>query len=619
MTLYEKNMECLKQMRPEMHEKLKSHITDTQSMLCGDALDGEKFLAVSKDNEIIPLNSTYHPSHEAERYVAQYDELSAETVLFMYGFSNGFIIRKALEKNCPVQSCIVYEPSVEIFVKVLEEYDVTDLIRNTELLIFIRKINDELLEKTLYDILNYRNWKLFQFSIAPCYDRLFAKDCKEILKMFTNVHEYKHMEMNTLIRFAQSGVKNEVKAMKWFMNCHALEQYKNKFPEDMPCIIVAAGPSLEKNAEVLRRAKGKALIICVDTALPFLLKKDIIPDIACTIDAQKGTTYFMDTRLKDIPIMVSTDSDYRALEQIGDVKPIYIAAVNDFFQRLFKDKGYNVDYFDGGGSVATVSFQVAVGLGFHTIILIGQDLAFSDDKAHAGMGEVTKEDLDSKLMMVDAYNGGQILSRIDFKHYIDWYNLKIPELTDRLIINATEGGAKLKGAVQMTLNDVVNNYCNKCYDMDTLMNSGNHVWESYEEKKQLYDEIKKKYAEFKQLEKKVADGIGLAERAILLLKRGNYSLKELNKIDEKLKYLTNTIGTNEGTIILVKRMIDTEVTLTDDLHKAEANLDQESIRLYNKMKKYLSDMQKALEEILPLWTEVQKEINDVYHFEMDRA
>ncbi len=619
MTLYEKNMECLKQMRPEMHEKLKSHITDTQSMLCGDALDGEKFLAVSKDNEIIPLNSTYHPSHEAERYVAQYDELSAETVLFMYGFSNGFIIRKALEKNCPVQSCIVYEPSVEIFVKVLEEYDVTDLIRNTELLIFIRKINDELLEKTLYDIMNYRNWKLFQFSIAPCYDRLFAKDCKEILKMFTNVHEYKHMEMNTLIRFAQSGVKNEVKAMKWFMNCHALEQYKNKFPEDMPCIIVAAGPSLEKNAEVLRRAKGKALIICVDTALPFLLKKDIIPDIACTIDAQKGTTYFMDTRLKDIPIMVSTDSDYRALEQIGDVKPIYIAAVNDFFQRLFKDKGYNVDYFDGGGSVATVSFQVAVGLGFHTIILIGQDLAFSDDKAHAGMGEVTKEDLDSKLMMVDAYNGGQILSRIDFKHYIDWYNLKIPELTDRLIINATEGGAKLKGAVQMTLNDVVNNYCNKCYDMDTLMNSGNHVWESYEEKKQLYDEIKKKYAEFKQLEKKVADGIGLAERAILLLKRGNYSLKELNKIDEKLKYLTNTIGTNEGTIILVKRMIDTEVTLTDDLHKAEANLDQESIRLYNKMKKYLSDMQKALEEILPLWTEVQKEINDVYHFEMDRA
>ena len=619
MTLYEKNMECLKQMRPEMHEKLKSHITDTQSMLCGDALDGEKFLAVSKDHEIIPLNSTYHPSHEAERYVAQYDELSAETVLFMYGFSNGFIIRKALEKNCPVQSCIVYEPSVEIFVKVLEEYDVTDLIRNTELLIFIRKINDELLEKTLYDIMNYRNWKLFQFSIAPCYDRLFAKDCKEILKMFTNVHEYKHMEMNTLIRFAQSGVKNEVKAMKWFMNCHALEQYKNKFPEDMPCIIVAAGPSLEKNAEVLRRAKGKALIICVDTALPFLLKKDIIPDIACTIDAQKGTTYFMDTRLKDIPIMVSTDSDYRALEQIGDVKPIYIAAVNDFFQRLFKDKGYNVDYFDGGGSVATVSFQVAVGLGFHTIILIGQDLAFSDDKAHAGMGEVTKEDLDSKLMMVDAYNGGQILSRIDFKHYIDWYNLKIPELTDRLIINATEGGAKLKGAVQMTLNDVVNNYCNKCYDMDTLMNSGNHVWESYEEKKQLYDEIKKKYAEFKQLEKKVADGIGLAERAILLLKRGNYSLKELNKIDEKLKYLTNTIGTNEGTIILVKRMIDTEVTLTDDLHKAEANLDQESIRLYNKMKKYLSDMQKALEEILPLWTEVQKEINDVYHFEMDRA
>lgn len=48
---------------------------------------------------------------------------------------------------------------------------------------------------------------------------------------------------------------------------------------DTTGIVVAAGPSLNKNINELKKAKGKSLIIAVDTALKPLLRAGIVPDM----------------------------------------------------------------------------------------------------------------------------------------------------------------------------------------------------------------------------------------------------------------------------------------------------------------------------------------------------
>ena len=103
MTNYEKNIEALSSARPFIYDKLKNHEKTEGNVLCGDALDGEKFLAMNEKEKVIPLNSIYHPTHEAERYVKQFEELSTETILFLYGFSNGLVCRKVLENTCPIK------------------------------------------------------------------------------------------------------------------------------------------------------------------------------------------------------------------------------------------------------------------------------------------------------------------------------------------------------------------------------------------------------------------------------------------------------------------------------------------------------------------------------------
>ncbi len=617
MSIYEQNLMKLEEIRPELYEALQAWEPqgDPLTVLVGDALDGEKFLAVLDGETVIPLGSTYHPSHEANRFADQFEEKWGDSAVVLFGMGQIEVVRTLCSEDCPMNKCIVYEPSVEIFRKVLEEYDIRELIEDSKLMIFVEGLNGDRLEKLLYEEINYHNWRLHRFVSLSKYKSLFRESFQTVCTVYERMMNNYEAEMNTLIILAQVGLQNEIQALRWMMDAKALDSLQDVFPKDVPYIVVAAGPSLEKNVDVLKQAKGRAVIVAVDTALNFLLERGIVPDIACTVDARKELVHFTRQELKGMPMLISTDSNYKALELVEDFMPIYLSTTSDFIQRLFRDRGHQVDFFDGGGSVATVCFQIGVNLGFKTIILIGQDLAFTDTKAHAGMGTLTEQDLPFHLMAVDAYNGGKIMTRSDFKSYIDWYNLKIPELKEQTVINATEGGAKLNGAVQMTLQEAVDTYCKKECDVRALLDQVPTVWDSMEEKADLYWEIKDMYLFFKSLRRKLKDGIGWTQRAVFLLKRGNYQASELRAIDKKLDAITQMVAEKEGMLMLVKRMIETDITLNDDLLEADENLEQESIRLYGKMQTYLEGLLGAVEELLPTWNAVMRQINDTYGFE----
>lgn len=615
MTIYEQNLEVLKTIRPDLYAGLQNAKERQIQVLVGDALDGEKFLALVDGDNVSALNSTYHPSHEAERYAKQFDDEAKNTILILFGLGNGLVVEKVMAEECPVDKCIVYEPSVDIFEAALEEYDLREILRNEKMLLLVKGINDDMLEKVLYEHMNYRNWNHCLLSVLSKYDLLFEEEYMEIREIYLRTIAGKRGEKNALVCYAQAGMINEVKALKWMMNCRTLDSMKHKFPEEIPCIVVAAGPSLEKNVEELRRAKGKALIICVDTALKFLLERDIIPDMTCTVDPKKGTSYFQNPKIKHIPIALSTDSDYRSIEAIGEVEPIYISTTYDYYKEMFRKKGLCLEYLEGGGSVGTVCFQLGIELGFRTIILVGQDLAFSDDKAHAGMGELKQSDLFYNLLKVEGYYGGEVLTRGDFKSYIDWYNMTIPEIKDRTIINATEGGAKLKGAIQMPLSDAVERYCVKDWDIEEILNQIPKVWNTQEERKEQYEELQKKYLSFRNLKRNVTDGIHQAERAISLLERGNYQQRELDNIDKKLEAITQEVSGKSEMMILIKRMIDADIAVAEGLQEVEDDLLKESIRLYKKMRTYLQNLLEAVDELLPIWKDVLSEINEMYGFE----
>ena len=83
----------------------------------------------------------------------------------------------------------------------------------------------------------------------------------------------------------------------------------------MSAILVAAGPSLDKNIEKLKQIKDSVFIMAVDTALNTVLKHDIIPDMTISVDGHKPLVLFEDERVKNIPISLSAVSNAKIVEQ----------------------------------------------------------------------------------------------------------------------------------------------------------------------------------------------------------------------------------------------------------------------------------------------------------------
>ena len=65
----------------------------------------------------------------------------------------------------------------------------------------------------------------------------------------------------------------------------------------IPGVIISAGPSLRGNLRFLEGMRDRALLVAVDTAAPVLQKRNIVPHLIMTLDAQKHSIkHFMGLR-----------------------------------------------------------------------------------------------------------------------------------------------------------------------------------------------------------------------------------------------------------------------------------------------------------------------------------
>lgn len=87
------------------------------------------------------------------------------------------------------------------------------------------------------------------------------------------------VSFNTAKLFAGIDPINVMKNAKYLCTAYKTIQLYQTIPLDTTGIVVAAGPSLNKNIYELKKAKGKAFIVAVDTAIKPLLKAGIVPDM----------------------------------------------------------------------------------------------------------------------------------------------------------------------------------------------------------------------------------------------------------------------------------------------------------------------------------------------------
>lgn len=457
---YNLNVEKLKELRDSLYKHLidfntSESETDIEVTSIKTKTD-DLALELKHKNIIYRMNSKYNPKQEAKNWADQFNIKNLDTILISFGFGNGIFIRELLNKMNDNNRIIIYEPSVKVFLHVLEYYNIVDIIEDNRVFFVFQEVNDSDLPYLLSCSLTWMNLFSQLVCIHPEYDKIFL-DSFDIFQQMIRDNTFDNLiAKNTTARIGKHIIDNTIDNIKYLNNSISVWNMFENFSRDIPVFIVAAGPSLNKNIEVLKKAKGKSIIFCVDRAYEILLKHNIEPDFVVILDPLKPLEYCGNQKGFTAPLLMKLEASQEILKYHSGRKIIYNC--EEYTNSIYKHLGKEFENISPGGSVATAAFAICVKLSFNRIILVGQDLAYDGDISHAG-SELVIKDNDSINIYVEDIFGNQVQTRYDWYSFLRWFEKVILQIPECDIIDATEGGAKIKGTRIMTLQEVIDNYC----------------------------------------------------------------------------------------------------------------------------------------------------------------
>lgn len=436
--------------------------------------DGEPALVLERADRQFRMNSGYSPLNEVKSWAKQFKKDSIKKVACLFGLGTGLFAKALLDILTEDSRLIIFEPE-----KLIIDYcrDAAGEGEPAEQAIYERIsqiINDKRVRLCVYndDKLAFReqlfanlDYYMVEGMIVAkhtMYDRLYEEDYVSFLHTINEVRERIMVNKNTLARFRDNASKNVLTNMWTIEKMNLVSQLKEILPKEVPAIIVSAGPSLDKNVELLRKAKGHCLIFAVDTAIPYLLKRDIIPDLTVTVEPIKPIKHYLDPRSEEIPAVFDSESNPEIVGKHRD--RVFIYNCRGYVKRLLEAVGKTVpEDVVSGGSVATAAFAILYELEMKNIILIGQDLAYSGEATHAGGVESKGINNEIGYEMVEDIYGNQVRTRSDWIGYLKWFESAISVIRDLKkdirVIDATEGGAKIHGSEIMTLASALETFC----------------------------------------------------------------------------------------------------------------------------------------------------------------
>ena len=177
------------------------------------------------------------------------------------------------------------EPEVDLFKKALCLVDVTSILPRIKLILETDPIKIER-KLRLYGQMMLTG-RVILLPHSPSLG-LFP-EYGQIRKAVLDTIHWARVNFSTNINRGTLFQRNILTNIPEIIKNPGIEPLKEK-RKKKPAICVAAGPSLDKNIQLLSRIKSRALIICADGALKVLLRHGIKPDIVTSIHPEQLTT-----------------------------------------------------------------------------------------------------------------------------------------------------------------------------------------------------------------------------------------------------------------------------------------------------------------------------------------
>lgn len=544
--IWEKNLAAMKKWYPAFVGMLleKNEKKEDLEVLVGQSADGEKIFRVKKEGRLIYLGGKRNAKEPVQIWLERLGKLHSHAPVFLFGVGSGAYLKALAQHTEKEVNIVVYEPSVTIFRKMLEESDLSEEIAGRPIAFLVEGINETEFTPVMNRVLAVESLAFLKQEIHPGYRSLFEGQLVGYVRKLQRRAESMQVSYNTGILFSKDIAQNVLGNANFICDGYNTKKLADAVPHDGPAILVAAGPSLNKNIQELKNAKNKAFILAVDTAVKPLMKAGIVPDAFFTIDPHKMLELVDIEGAEQIPVIAPTSARHALLERQKGKKIFYFDgyAIPLHIYSMNKKEFWNVA---GGGSVACYCLSLLYKMGFNTIILVGQDLAYTGGKSHADgtfQEEMPQEDT-SNMVMVKGNYEEKVPTLANLRMYLEWFQMYVAGIKERYdvrVINATEGGAWIEGTELMKLKDAI---AKTCAGRETVDFTGciahmesEFTEEEREKAKQYLHTIPDEYEELIKIAKQLNQAYQkLSEMGSSNTVQKEGFLKQLNKIKKLTK------------------------------------------------------------------------------------
>ena len=617
--IFQKNISVLEQKNPELAKRLQTYVLNEAPQLIQEN-NSYNFLYKNKY-----VHSRISPLVEAKSVFSMAAN-EPVAIHLIYGLGLGYLFKIACKNS--LGTVILLEHDLNILWSAFTMIDFTEDILKEN--VYVTDNFDDA-SKVIYKKSGMKNNPQMIFLPnardfdTEYFDKL-VKDLQNAVGSYALDLKYTQEKFYPSLKMLIENIPN---LMKEIPLSKLKDVYKGK-----TAVIVSAGPTLDRNIEILKKNRDKYILFTVGTAVKTLYENGIKPDFLCIIETYNSAKQVEGLDLSEVNFITEPFSN-PALRNFK-FKNIYshISAntpINHFWSEIC---GENIEEYWSKGTVSYTALNSARLLGCSKIILVGQDLAYisgqcySKDSAYKDLSceynEQTKKweitaknfedfayaispsadyetmvetakrrlsNLNHSLSYVKSITGDMIPTEVVYAAFVRPLTDYAEHFNDRKYINTSMVGAQIDGFENLPLEKALEEICN-IDDISLTLDF------SYDEKS-IKTSLLNKLEELMSVLPKIEEGLSLANCIVQTVQNLKItdveSLKKLKELSTNYLYLSDTFS-NESMLFDFMTATD-KIDLDYEMKMMRDFTPENVISITNRISIYFSNAKEHIAEI----------------------
>ena len=317
-----------------------------------------------------------NPQRLIERWASNL-KLVPESLYSLSGMGDGSHAKYLLENSGTGINLMVVEKDPALLRETLARFDLSELLANDRFLIGTGEPNEQFFTPiqgaalTGVAEVNSLTFAPLQMCDEAYYDRVR----NELARQYLVIRPL--MEVN--VRTATNLQENTLRNLPHMFGAPDISELAGKF-EDIPFILIGAGPSLDESIDFLKDMQDKAIIVASNSPYRKLINNGIRPHLVVTADPMEPTLAgFQNVKLDHVPLACPFSAYPEIVERFSG-RIVSWCTFNPIVKALREQRNQPEGTpIMEQGTVSGCVLDISRVLGCKKVMFIGQDMCVRDD------------------------------------------------------------------------------------------------------------------------------------------------------------------------------------------------------------------------------------------------